>query len=349
MDMPDRHVILNYGKGALVRILFFITVIFCLSASAAPVAYHALADLPLLGQGGWDYPSLDPESHRLFISHSDRVVVIDTETNKVLTEITDTPGVHGIAIAADLGKAYSSNGKEDKVSVIDLKTLISKSKISVGEKPDAIAYDPGQHEVYVFNGKSQSVTVIDGRKDKVVATLKVPGKPEFAAVDSEAHRVYVNVEDKNSILAIDTVNHTVAAVWPLENCESPTGLAIDIKNHRLFSVCENEKMVMVDAQTGKTVASAPTGQGTDGVVFDALKMLAFSANGKSATITVVHEDSPNHLTVVQNLKSHRGARTITIHPGTGRIYLPAADFEPSVGEARPKMIEGTQKILVFSP
>lgn len=311
--------------------------------------YHAISEIPIQGQGGWDYLSINPDSHHLFVSHSDRISVVDTEKNKLVKEIPDTPGVHGIALALDLKKAFSSNGKEGKVSVIDLNTLTTKGKITVGENPDAIVYEPIMQEVYVFNGRSKTVSVIDAKTERVIATIRLSGKPEFAVVDPKNHRIFVNIEDRNAITTLDTQNHSVVATWPLEHCDSPTGMAIDIENHRLFSVCENQQMVMVDSIKGRTVASVPIGKGADGVVFDSTLQIVFSSNGGSGTVTLVREQTPEKLVVLQNLRTHEGARTIALDPKSHRIYLPTAEFQPIQKGKRPKVMEGTQKVLVYGP
>jgi YVTN family beta-propeller protein len=327
--------------------LFFVIALSTHIATAA-TSYRTAGEIPFKGQGGWDYLNIDPATNRLFVSHSDRVVVIDTSKKKIISEILDTPGVHGIALAPELNKAYSSNGKEGKVSVIDLKTLTTKTKIKVGDKPDAIAYDPSSQEIYVFNGNSKSLSIIDAKTDSVIATVALPGKPEFAAVDSVAHRVFVNIEDKNSLSSIDTKTHKLLSTWELKGCDSPSGLAIDTENHRLFSVCENQKMIMTDAQSGRVIASIDTGAGTDGVAYDTQLHLAFSANGKSGTLTIVNEENPEKLTLVQNMKSAIGARTIILNPKDHKVYLPTADFTAAAAnESRPKPIDGTQKVLIF--
>lgn len=332
--------------------LFFLFLIspFSLADTDKQVSYHRLAEIPIGGKGGWDYLNVDPDSHRLYVSHSDRIVVVDTETNRVIKEILDTPGIHGVALATDLKKGFSSNGKEGTVSVINLETLTSKAKIKVGENPDAILYEPTQHEIYAFNGRSKSVSIIDAENEQVIATVGLPGKPEFAAVDTHAHRVFVNIEDKNEVIALDTQNHSIFAKWELEKCDSPSGLAIDLNNHRLFSVCENETMVMVDTSSGRTIASIPTGKGTDGVAFDPSLMLALSSNGASGTVTVAQEKPPETLALVKNVKTQVGARTIALDPKNHQIYLPTAEFEPiQKGQKRPKVLDGTQKVLVYGP
>jgi YVTN family beta-propeller protein len=239
--------------------------------------------------------------------------------------------------------------RRPKVSVVDLNSLSMTGKIQVGENPDAITYEPSQKEIFAFNGRGKSVSVIDAKSEKVVATVALPGKPEFAAVDPGAHRVYVNIEDKNLIVVLDSKTHKVVETWPLKDCESPTGIAIDLKNHRLFSVCENEKMVMTDSQTGHSVASAVIGQGADGAAFDAEKLWAFSSNGKSGTLSVIQESTPDKLTALSDVKTQVGARTMTLNPKCHRIFLPTADFQPAVKDARPKFKDGTQKVLVFEP
>jgi YVTN family beta-propeller protein len=305
-----------------------------------------IATLTMGGVGGWDDLSIDSASHRLFVSHSDRVVVIDTVKKKVVKEIPDTPGVHGIALAPGLGKAFSSNGKEGKVSVIDLTTLSTKGKIPVGENPDAILFEPKTKEVYVFNGKSHSASVIDAASEKVVATIPLSGKPEFAAADPEDGRVFVNIADKNEVAAIDTAKHAVAATWALAGCDSPSGIAIDRTSHRVFSACENHKMVMSDARKRLVLASVETGEGADGAGFDPVLGLAFTSNGKSGNVTVVRPEAAK-LVVVQQLKTQTGARTMTVDPETHRIYLPTADFQPAEAGKRPKVVDGTQRVLIL--
>jgi YVTN family beta-propeller protein len=234
-----------------------------------------------------------------------------------------------------------------------LKTLQTFSKVDTGTNPDAIFFEPGQNEVYAFNGRSQSATVIDAKSDKVVATIPLGGKPEFAEADPVAGRMYNNLEDKNEVVAIDTRTHAVVNTWPIAPGEEASGIAIDLKNHRLFLGCGGSKtMVMMDSANGKVLATVPIGEGVDGSAFDPGTQLAFSSCGQSATVTIAHEDG-DKLTVVQTLKTERGARTMALDPKTHKIYLPSAQFEPqpepAAGERRqrPKMVPGTFKILVY--
>jgi len=324
--------------------LSFTFLTFAVSAKDTP--FHLITQIPIKGQGGWDYLSIDAKNHRLFVSHSDRIVVVDTEKNQIIKEILNTPGIHGVAAASDLNKAFSSDGKEGMVGVIELTNLTLKSKIKVGENPDTILYEPSQHEVYAFNNRGNSVSVIDAKSEKVIATIPLPGRPEFGAVDVAAKKIYVNIEDKNSIVSIDTLAHKVVSTWPLPGCEGPSGLALNTKSHHLYSVCVNEKMVMIDSNDGHLISSAETGKGTDAAEFDPDLNLAFSSNGKSGTITVV-KDLTDKLSVVENVKSQLGARTMILDPIDHHLYLITADFKPAKEGKRPKPVDGTQRVLVY--
>jgi len=239
--------------------------------------------------------------------------------------------------------------------VVDLKTLETLSKVETGKNPDGMLYEPGQHEVYMFNGRGQSATVIDAKTTKVVATIPLAGRPEFPAADPKAGRVYDNLEDKSEVVAIDTKTHQVVNTWPIAPGEGPSGLAIDEAHHRLFLGCGNKLMVMMDGGSGKIVGSVPIGDGVDANAFDPGTQYAF-ASCRDGTVTIAHEDAPDKLTVVQTLATERGSRTMALDPKTHKIYLAAAKFEapaapaegaPPGGRARPKMIPGTFKILVY--
>jgi YVTN family beta-propeller protein len=333
-------------------IIFVIAAIVAVPLRAADGPYHFLKEIPVGGDGGWDCLSVDEAGHRLYVSHATRVVVIDLEKDVVAGEITNTPGVHALAVAPDLQRGFTSNGREDKASIVDLKTLDTLSKVETGQNPDVALYEPGQHEVYMFNGRGQSATVIDAKTGKVVATVSLGGKPEFAAADPKARRVYNNLEDKNEVVAIDTKTHQVVNRWPIAPGEEPSGMAIDAAHHRLFLGCGNKLMVMMDNESGKVVGSVPIGEGVDGSAFDPGTQYAF-ASCRDGTVTIAHEDAPGKLTVVQTLATERGSRTMALDPKTHKIYLAAAKFEtpaeaaPAGGRVRPQMIPGTFKILVY--
>jgi YVTN family beta-propeller protein len=319
--------------------------------SAADGPYQKIKEIAIPGEGGWDYLTVDPAAHRLYVSHSSRVVVIDTTTDQIVGEIADTPGVHG-AVPAGPDRVFTSNGRGNTASIVDAKTLQTLGKVETGGNPDFIMYDPRQKEVYTFNGSGKSATVIDTASGKVVATIPLGGKPEAAVTDG-AGRVFVNIEDKDTIAVIDTAKHEVTATWPIAPGGEAAGLALDPKTHRLFIGAHKPEpplMLMMDAANGKIVAQVPIGMGVDATWFDPGTGYAFSSCGDGTT-TIAHEDSPSKLTVVQTLKTTRGARTMALDPTTHRIYLAAAKYEPPAPDAppnaRPRMIPGSMHLLVY--
>jgi DNA-binding beta-propeller fold protein YncE len=328
-----------------------------LSTPAVPGAraegpYKLLKEIPIGGEGGWDYLAVDQYARRLYVSHTTKVVVLDIDNDTVVGEIADTPGVHGIAIAPKLGLGFTSNGRENKASIFDLKTLKTTSKVETGENPDAILYEPGQEAVYTFNGRGHSATVFEAKSGKVVATIPLPGKPEYAVAYSRAGRIYNNLEDKSQVAVIDIKEHKVVSTWPVAPGEEPSGMAFDARTHRLFLGCGNKLMVMMDSTNGKVVDSVPIGQGVDATKFDQRTKYAFCSCG-DGTVTIAHEDSPDKLTVVQTLKTEPRAKTMALDPTTHKIYLASAKFgaapEQSGGKkkGRPSVVPGTFKVLVY--
>ena len=323
-----------------------------LLAAAVTVNYHLAATHVLGGEGGWDYLSFDPATKHLFISRSTHVMVVDPQTGTVVGDIPNTPGVHGIAIADDLGKGFTSNGMDATVTVFDLASLKTLATIPTGAKnPDGIAYDPVTKRVFTFNGGSNDATAIDARTNTVVATIPLGGRPEFPAVDGRG-MVYDNIESTSEIVAIDAKSATVAKRFPLGACQSPSGLSMDQLHRRLFPACQGQ-LGVVDADTGKVIATLPTGAGTDATRFDPNKQLAFASNGRDATLTVVHEDDPNHYTVVQNAATVAGARTLELDPSNGFVYLVTAKMvanpNPTGPRDRFKMVPGTFELLTMQP
>ncbi len=314
--------------------------------------YSFVKEIPVGGDGGWDYCSVDAGARRLYVSHGSNVVVIDIDNDKVAGEIADTPGVHGVALAPDLMRGVVTCGREGKAAIVDLGTLQTITKLETGQNPDGMLYDSGTGEAYVFNGRGQSATVIDVKAAKVTATIPLEGKPEFGAADPGAGMVYDNLEDKSEIVAIDAKAHTVVNRWPVAPGEEPSGMAIDTAHHRLFVGCGNQKMLMVDGSSGKVLAVVPIGGGVDATAFDPGTSLAFASCGDGTT-TIAREDGDN-LTAVQTLKTEPRARTMALDPKSHRIYLASAKFEtPSAdgdsggGRRRPRMIPGSFKILVY--
>jgi len=336
-------------KKILLPVLFGLAVAAC----RADEPYHFIKEIPIGGEGGWDYLSIDSAAQRLYVSHATKVVVIDLAKDAVVGEITNTPGVHGLAPAPELGRGLVTCGRENKAAIVDLKTLEILSKADTGANPDGMLYEPGQREFYTFNGRSQSATVIDAKSAKLVATIPLGGKPEFAQADSKAGLVFNNLEDKSEVAVIDAKSHQVVTNWSIAPGEEASGMAIDVAHHRLFLGCGGSKtMVMMDDTTGKVLASVPIGQGVDANAFDPGTQLAFASCGDGTT-TIAKEESPDKLTVVQTLNTERGARTMALDPTTHKIYLATAKFEPQPEQTpgaprqRPRMIPGTFKILVY--
>jgi YVTN family beta-propeller protein len=308
-----------------------------MSAGTAGAGAHVADRWALPGDGGWDYLAVDDVAHLLYLSRATHVAVVDTAGGKLVADIGDTPGVHGIAIARDLGRGYITVGKADQVKVFDLETRQVTASIAVGTKPDAIVYDSRTHRIVALNGHSDSASVIDAVGNEVIATLELGGAPEFARSDDAGH-VYVNLEDKNQLAAIDLATRAVTAHWALPGCEGPTGLALDAAHHRSFSVCANAVMSILDTDSGRTLATLPIGHGVDGAVFDPATGNAYSANGEG-TVTVVHESDPEHFAVAQTLTTVPGARTIALDPAARRLYLPSAALgpvTPSLLDSHPK-------------
>src|SRR6201987_2199027 len=301
-----------------------------LSALALAVAgpgYHVAKTYKLGGEGGWDYLTADASARRLYISRSTPVIVLDVDSGKNIGDIPDTPGVHGIALAPELGRGFTSNGREGTVSIFDIKTLATSSKVKVGENPDAILYDPATKRVFTFNGHSQDATAIDAASGKVLGTIKLDGKPEFAASDAKG-TVFVNIEDKSELTAIDPNKLEVKAKWPLAPCTEPSGLAIDRKNRRLFVGCDNKMMAVVDADSGKVLATPAIGEGVDATAYDEETGLAFASCGGDAVLTVVKQESLDKYSVAENAKTEKGARTMALDTKTHNAYTVTAKFGP---------------------
>ena len=321
--------------------------------AAAPGAsgYHLAATWKTGGEGGWDYCTVDSAAHRLYVTRTDRVQVLDSETGKLVGEVPGLDGGHGVALATEFNRGFASSGKSNTVVVFDLATLKTVGEpIAVGKKPDAIICDPASKHVFAFDGGSDEASVIDAATAKVVATIPLGGGPEFAAADGKG-TLYVNLEDKSETLAIDTQKNTVTHRWPLAPGNSPSGLALDAANHRLFAGCRNEQMVVLDTETGKVLATPGIGKGVDACAFDPGTGFAFASCG-DGTLTVVKE-SEGSFPVVEKVPTKTGARTMALDVETHAIYLAAADFEPQPSPApsekrtRPKMIPGSFVVLKF--
>jgi YVTN family beta-propeller protein len=303
---------------------------FVISAVAAPAApqLEVLQHWKLGGAGGWDYLTLDAKG-RLFISRATRVDVVNIESGKIMGTIADTPCEHGIALADSLNRGFTSNGRANTVTAFELDTLkiIQEAKVS-GRNPDAILYEPAGKHVFTFNGASKDATVLDAGSLAVIATIPMPDKPEFAVEDGRG-QIFVNIEsDPGQMVVIDSQKLTVKSTWPLPGCNSPSGLAIDSARRRLFSVCDGKVMAVTDATNGKQVALVPIGEHPDAAAYDKKRGVVYSSNGEGS-LSVIHQDSANHYSLVETVPTQRGARTMALDAVSGKVYLVTADFGPA--------------------
>ncbi len=329
-------------------------IVLCVGAlSPAPASppgasgYKLVKTIPVGGEGFWDYVYVDSDARRVYISHGTHTVVMDADSHAVVGDIPDTQGVHGIAIASDLGRGFTSNGRSNDVTIFDLKTLKPIGNVKTDANPDAIVYEPVSKRVFTFNGRGKNTTAINAADGTVAGTIPLNGKPEFAAVDGKG-TIYVNNEDTSELYHLDAQALKELHKWPLAPCKSPSGLAMDVKNRRLFAVCDEKVMAIVNADTGKVVATPAICEGPDAAGFDPATGYVFASCG-DGNLTVIHEDAPDKYTVVENVSTKRSARTMGLDLKTHNIFLPAADFDPPApGERRGKMKPDSFVILLVS-
>jgi YVTN family beta-propeller protein len=319
------------------------------SISLAQQPYRVQTRWTIGGEGGWDYLTVDANAHRLYVTHGTRLEVLDTGSGKVVGSITGVKGLHGIALDTTGKYGYLSDGAANAVIVFDRSTLQTLASIPAGTNPDGIAFEPVTKTVWAFNGRSHDVSVIDTAQRKVIATIILPGKPEFPAADGKG-TVFVNIEDKNEIVRLDAPGKKITATWPLSDCDSPSGLALDTAGRRLFSVCDGKKMAVTDANTGKTLANPAIGDSPDAAGYDAKHKLAFSSNG-DGTLTIIDASGTGY-PILQNLITQRGARTMAFDSATDRVYLVTAELGPrpaataQTPHPRPAAIPGSFTVMV---
>jgi DNA-binding beta-propeller fold protein YncE len=334
--------------GLLAIAIAFSVVGFSRAATPAPAGsgYHVIKTVPVGGDGGWDYVYVDSDARRVYVSRGTHTMVLDADTYAVVGDIPDTQGVHGIAIASDLGRGFTSNGRSNDVTIFDLKTLKPiGSNVKTDGNPDAILYDSVSKRVFTFNGRGKNATAINAADGTVLGNIDLRGKPEFAAADGKGS-VYVNNEDSSELHHLDAASLKELHHWPLAPCKSPSGLAMDVKNRRTFSVCDEKVMSVVNVDTGKVVATPAICEGPDAAGFDPSSGLVFASCG-DGNLTVIHQDSPDKYTVIENVPTKRSARTMGLDLKTHNIFLPAADFDaPAAGERRGKMKPGSFVIVV---
>ena len=337
------------GLGSMVLTGCFVSAMVTPAVSFAQKPYSVVAHWKIGGEGGWDYLTADSKAHRLYVTHGTRLEVLDTDSGKSAGSITGMKGLHGVALDDDGKYGYLSDGRANAVVVFDRANLHTLATIPAGSNPDGIAFEPVTKTVWAFNGHSQNVTVVDTAQRKVVATIALPGNPEFPVADGKG-TMFANIEDKNEIVRIDAATKKITATWPLSNCDSPSGLAIDMEGRRLFSVCDGKKMAVTDADTGKTLANPEIGDSPDAAGYDAQHKLAFSSNG-DGTLTVIDASGTTY-SVLQNLATQRGARTMAFDSANGRIYLATAELgarpaaTAEMPHPRPAIVPGSFTVLV---
>ena len=323
-----------------------------LALAAGSSGYHVTKKTVLGGDGGWDYLTVDAKARRIYISRSTHVMVVDADSAALVGDIPGTNGVHGIAIASDLDKGFISDGRDANVTIFDTRTLKVLGTAPAGKNPDAIIYDSASKRVFAFNGTSKDATAIDAKTGTVAGTIPLGGKPEFAAADEKGH-VFVNIEDTSEIVQFDSNKLSVENRWRIAPGQEPSGLAMDRKHRRLFSVCSNKLMVVVNADSGAVITTLPIGQGTDAAGFDPETGFAFSSNGEG-TLTVVHEDSADKFSVVDTVPTQVRARTMALDTKTHQVFTVTAEFGPppaaTAQQPRPRapMVPGSFTLLTLS-
>ncbi len=315
--------------------------------------YKITGRIPVAGEGGWDYLYVDSPNGQLYVSHGSEVEVVDLATDSPTAKITGMKRIHGIAVADDLNRGYISDGGDDAVVIFDLKSHSVLQKVPAGKNPDGILYDPYSKRVFAFNGRSNDASVIDATSGKAAGTVALDGKPEFPVSDGKGN-VYVNIEDKSEIAQLDPQALKVKKIWPLSPCEEPSGLAIDVAARRLFSVCSNKNMAVVNADSGQVITTVAIGEGPDAAAYDPVNKLVFSSNGEG-TLTVVKQDTADKYSVLANVATERSARTMALDTKTHKIYLSAAQLGATPEATadnphpRPKVIAGSFHVLIVSP
>ena len=306
-------------------VVLALTLSICLLAAPAPsdAGYSVTKKIPIPGQGSWDYVTVDEGARRVYVSHGSQVEVLDADSGAVVGNIPNTDGVHGVAIASDLGRGFTSNGKSSTVTIFDLKTLKTIGSVPTGKKPDAIIFDPSTSRVFAFNGESDSATAIDASTGKVAGTVDLKGGPEFAVADGKGY-VFNNLEEENVVLKIDANKLTVEKRWPTAPCQAPVSIALDRENRRLFVGCRSKVMAVINPDSGEVITTLPIGDHVDATAFDAERKLIFNSNGEG-TITVIHQDSPDKYSVVETVKTAPKAKTMALDPKTHKLFLSTAE------------------------
>jgi YVTN family beta-propeller protein len=335
-------------RSGLLILLFAALATVAPTRADPPGVYKLEKTIPVPGKGGWDYLTVDEAGRRVYVSHTSCVDVLDADSGELKGQVPDTAGVHGIAVAPDLGRGFTSNGKADTVTVFDLKTLKALDTVKTGKNPDAILYDAASHRVFAFNGGGASATAIDAATGKVAGTIELGGKPESGVADGTG-LVYVNMEDKDEVVKLDAHKLKVLERWSVAPGKTPVSLAIDPSAGRLFVGCRSKSLVVLSTETGKVVTSLPIGERVDAGAFDPETKLVFCSCG-DGTVAVIHQDTPDKYVLAETIKTRLGSKTMALDPKTHRLFLPAAEYKAPAGQpnARPAMVPGTFAVMIFA-
>jgi len=311
------------GRSLFCAAVFLVCLVSAAAEGPSAGGYSITKKISIPGQGSWDYLTVDVEARRLYVSHGTQVEVLDIDSGAIAGQISKTPGVHGIAVAPELGRGFVSNGQASTVTIFDLKTLKTISEVPAGKKPDAIIYDPATSRVFAFNGGSNSATVIEAASGKVAGTVDLGGGPEFAVADGNGY-VYNNLEDESVLLKINSRTLKVEQRWPTAPCQSPSSLATDRPNRRLFIGCRSRVMAVMNADSGRVITTLPIGDHVDATAFDPETHLIFNSNG-DGTITVIRQDDPDKYSIVETVKTVPRAKTMALDPKTHQLFLSTAE------------------------
>lgn len=346
---PNKSVL---GLAVLLCVLAITAIARTAPQAVGSSGYHLVKTMKLAGTGGWDYLTVDPATHRLFISRGTHFMVVDLAQGKIVGDVPDTQGAHGVALAAEFNRGYTTNGRTADSTIFDMTTLTVLGRVKTDKDTDGVIYDPFSKRVFTFNGDANTATAIDAKSGAVAGSVALGGGPEFGAADAKGH-IFVNLEDKSSLVRFDAKTLKLENTWPLAPCESPSGLAIDAEHEILVVGCHNKLMAFVDGNSGRVLGAVPIGQGVDANRFDPGTGYAFASCG-DGTITVAHEDSPTKFSLVDTIQTKRGARTMEIDPTNHHLYTVTADFGPAPAPTaenprpRPAILPDTFVLLEYA-
>ena len=322
--MSHRNAVIAAATSLSLAVVFFAAgFALAIPVAPGPSGYHIVKTIPVGGTEGWDYVTMDSAARRLYVGRGNHIDIVNVDSGTVVGKIPGLSGTSGMLPVPELGRGFAMNGEAGAAIIVDLKTLEKMGTVKTGKDPDSFAYEPVTKRVFIMNSASANATAVNAADGTLVGTIALGGQPEFVVADGKG-KIFVNITDKDQIAEVDGETLKVLHRWPLAPGEGPSGLSMDRKNRRLFSACDNQKMVVMDADTGKVLAALPTGAGTDASLFDPDTGNAFASAGGSGTLTVIHEDSPDKFSVVEDVPTQSGARTMALDTKTHNVMLVTA-------------------------